>query len=109
MKNLTIDEWKSQLLSDSNAIVLDVRTTDEIEEGVIPNAIHADVKQPQLFLDTVNALDKTKNYYVYCQSGARSLEACAVLNLLCNITEAYSLTGGFSVWDGEVEVVSILN
>jgi rhodanese-related sulfurtransferase len=107
MADLNLNDWKKQLLKDENAIVLDVRTFDEHLEGAIPNAINIDVKQPRLFLDKINELDKEQNFYVYCQSGARSSEACAVLNLMCAVTSAYSLVGGFSVWNGEV--VTLLN
>ncbi len=106
MADLNINEWREQLLQDDKAIILDVRTFDEYAEGALPDAINIDVKQPQLFLDKVNELDKTHNFYVYCQSGARSTEACAVLNLMCAITSAYSLNGGFSVWNGDVVVLS---
>ncbi|MGB1269083.1 MAG: rhodanese-like domain-containing protein [Flavobacteriaceae bacterium] len=106
MENLNVNEWSEQVLKDENAIILDVRTSDEYAEGAIPNAINIDVKQPQLFLDKVNELDKTQNFYVYCQSGARSSEACAVLNLMCAITSIYNLNGGFSVWNGDVVTLS---
>ena len=104
MANLTPNEWHAQLLNDDNAIIVDVRTTDEVAEGVIPNAINIDVKEPQSFLDQINKLDKSKSFYVYCQSGARSAQACAVLNLMCEISNAYSLEGGFSSWNEAVLV-----
>jgi len=104
MANLTPKEWHAQLLNDDNAIIVDVRTIDEVAEGIIPNAINIDVKEPQLFLDEINKLDKSKNFYVYCQSGARSAQACAVLNLMCEIPNAYSLEGGFSSWEESVLV-----
>ena len=107
MADLNVNEWKELVLKDENAIILDVRTFDEFSEGAIPNAIHIDVKQPQLFLDKINLLDKTQSFYVYCQSGARSAEACAVLSLMCEVKSAYSLVGGFSEWNGEV--VTVIN
>ncbi len=102
MADLNVNEWKEFVAKDENAIILDVRTFDEFSEGAIPNAINIDVKQPQLFLDRINLLDKTQSFYVYCQSGARSAEACAVLSLMCEVKSAYSLVGGFSEWDGKV-------
>ena len=102
MTDLTPDEWQEQILSDKNAIIVDVRTTDEVAEGAIPNAINIDVKEPQSFLDQINKLDKTKNFYMYCQSGARSAQACAVLNLMCDIPNTYSLNGGFTSWVEEI-------
>jgi len=102
MANLTPNEWNAQLSNDENAIIVDVRTVDEVAEGAIPNAINIDVKEPQTFLEKVNKLDKSKSFYVYCQSGSRSAEACAVLNLMCEVPKAFSLDGGFSSWNGAV-------
>lgn len=107
MANLNVHDWKEQLLKDDSAVIIDVRTSDEYAEGAIPNAINIDVKQPQLFLDRINELDKTQCFYVYCQSGARSAEACAVLNLMCSISLTYSLEGGFSAWNDEI--VTVIN
>lgn len=101
MTNLTPNEWHAQLLNDDNAIIVDVRTIDEVAEGAIPNAINIDINEPQQFLDQINKLDKSKSFYVYCQSGARSAQACAVLNLMCEVPKAYSLEGGFSLWNEE--------
>jgi rhodanese-related sulfurtransferase len=107
MADLNVNDWIKQSLKDDNAVILDVRTFDEFVEGAIPNAINIDVKQPQLFLDKINELDKTQSFYVYCQSGARSAEACAVLSLMCDVKTVYSLMGGFSEWNGEV--VTVIN
>lgn len=102
MTDLTQQEWETQLLKDANAVILDVRTEEEVEEGFIPNAINIDVKEPQQFLDQINELDKSKNFYVYCRSGARSAQACAVMNQMCAIPNTYNLLGGFMAWDGEI-------
>ena len=104
MANLTPNEWLTKLSCDKHAIIVDVRTVDEVAEGAIPNAINIDVKEPQTFLEKVNKLDKSKSFYVYCQSGARSAEACAVLNLMCEVPNAFSLDGGFSSWNGAVTI-----
>ncbi|MDP5082395.1 MAG: rhodanese-like domain-containing protein [Winogradskyella sp.] len=101
MANLSQEEWTKHLDEDNNSIVLDVRTQDEIDLGVIPNAIHIDIYKGQGFIDEVEQLDKTKNYYVYCRSGARSAQACAVMNQR-GFNNAYNLIGGFNEWQGEV-------
>ena len=102
MCDLNAKEWENQLAKDDNSIIIDVRTADEFLEGMISNAINIDVKEPQLFLDKINSLDKTKNFYVYCQSGARSTQACAVLNLMCDIPNTFNLEGGFNLWNEEI-------
>ena len=99
--NLTQEDWVSQKEADDNAVILDVRTEAECDEGMIPNAINIDIHEGQAFIDKLEALDKSKNYYVYCRSGARSAKACEVMNQL-GFENAYNLLGGFLEWDGEV-------
>jgi|TARA_R110000868_G_scaffold30904_4_gene113749 rhodanese-related sulfurtransferase len=99
--NLTQEDWISQLKADTNAVILDVRTDDECNEGIIENAITIDIHQGQGFITAIEQLDKTKNYYVYCRSGARSAKACELLNEI-GIDNAYNLTGGMLAWEGDV-------
>ncbi|HOZ74581.1 MAG TPA: rhodanese-like domain-containing protein [Flavobacterium sp.] len=99
--NLDQNDWLSQLESDPNAVILDVRTQSEWEEGIIPNAIHIDIYKGQGFIYEVDALDKSKNYYVYCKAGGRSAQACSIMNQL-GFENTYNLLGGIMEWDGEV-------
>ncbi|OCB78532.1 rhodanese-like domain-containing protein [Flavobacterium crassostreae] len=99
--NLTQTDWTTQLEADTNAVILDVRTEDECNEGIIEKAINIDIHQGQAFIDAIGALDKNKNYYVYCRSGARSGKACEIMNEL-GIANAYNLTGGVLAWNGEL-------
>lgn len=101
MADLTQDQWKAKLENDTNALVLDVRTEDEVVEGIIPNAKHIDIYKGQGFIYEVEELDKTKNFYVYCRMGGRSAQACAVMNQL-GFENTFNLVGGFSEWRGEV-------
>lgn len=99
--DLTQEEWVSQLEADENAVILDVRTEDECSEGIIPNAINMDIYEGHEFIEKLEEMDKTKNYYVYCRSGARSSKACAAMNNL-GFENTFNLLGGFLDWDGEV-------
>ncbi|MCL4114632.1 UNVERIFIED_CONTAM: hypothetical protein GTU68_005366 [Idotea baltica] len=101
MSDLSQIDWEEQLEADENAIILDVRTQEEVDDGYIPNSIHIDIYKGQGFIDEVEKLDKSKNYYVYCRSGNRSGQACAILGSL-GIENAYNLEGGFMSWEGEV-------
>lgn len=101
MEDLTQEEWVSQLENDTNAVILDVRTDAEVADGIIQNAIHIDIFKGQGFVDEVEALDKTKNYYIYCRSGNRSGQACAIMNQL-GFENTYNLLGGMLEWEGEV-------
>ena len=99
--NLSQQDWVSQLASDNNAVILDVRTFEEFEEGYIANAINIDVLKGQGFVYEVEALDKSKNYYVYCRAGSRSENACNMMNQL-GFENTYNLMGGMMQWQGEV-------
>ncbi len=99
--NLTQEEWAEQSANDDHAVILDVRTDQEVEEGHIPHSIHIDIYRGQGFIDEVEKLDKNKNYYIYCRSGNRSGQACAIFDQL-GFENAYNLMGGFMEWEGEV-------
>ena len=99
--NLSQKDWTDRLDSDNNSVVLDVRTQSEVNFGIIPNAIHIDIYRGQEFLEELKSLDKSKNYYVYCKSGGRSGQACAIMNQL-GFQNAYNLVGGITEWQGEV-------
>ncbi|CAM4232501.1 rhodanese-like domain-containing protein [Gillisia hiemivivida] len=102
MKNLTQDQWSKEVADDKNAVILDVRTEEEFIEGYIPTATNIDIYKGQGFLDEIEKLDKSKNYYVYCRSGARSAQACALMKQQ-GFDSAYNLMGGITDWDGEIE------
>ena len=99
--NLTQQDWTEQLENDENAIVLDVRTEDECNDGIITDALMIDINKGQFFINEIETLDKSKNYYVYCRSGVRSAKACDIMNEL-GFENTYNLLGGFMQWDGEV-------
>lgn len=101
MKNLTQDQWKEGLAADDNAKILDVRTEEEFIEGYIPDATNIDIYKGQGFIDRINELDKSKSYYVYCRSGARSAQACALMEQQ-GFENAYNLMGGITEWEGEI-------
>lgn len=101
MEHLSQDEWVSQLENDDNAVIIDVRTADEVADGIIKNAIHLDIYKGQEFVDDIEALDKNKNYYVYCRSGNRSGQACSIMDQL-GFENAYNLEGGILEWEGDL-------
>lgn len=99
--NLTQQDWVSQLTQDPNAVILDVRTEDEYNDGRIADAVNLDIYKGQGFIYAVDELDKSKNYYVYCKAGGRSEQACKIMNQL-GFENTYNLLGGMSDWRGEV-------
>ena len=101
MNNLDQKEWVVLMGETPDAILLDVRTEEEYESGYIKDAQLIDIRQPQKFMDAIQALDKDKSYFVYCRSGARSGQACQLLGQL-GIASAYNLDGGITAWTGDV-------
>lgn len=99
--NLTQEEWVSQFEADQNAVILDVRTEDECDQGIIEGAINIDIHKGAQFIAAIEALDKDKHYYVYCRSGVRSEKACQIMNEL-GIESAYNLLGGIIEWNGDI-------
>lgn len=102
MKNLTQEQWAKEVNENENVVVLDVRTEEEFIEGYIPNAKNIDIYKGQEFLDEVEKLDKSKNYYVYCRSGARSAQACALMQQQ-GFENTSNLMGGITDWEGEIK------
>ncbi|MEM6517485.1 MAG: rhodanese-like domain-containing protein [Bacteroidota bacterium] len=103
MADLSQPEWTLRLQQDDNAFILDVRTQDEVAEGMIPNAHHIDIHKGQGFIDEIEKLDKSKSYYVYCKSGGRSAQACSIMSQM-GFENTFNLEGGFSEWAGDVEM-----
>ena len=99
--NLDQNEWWENALEDENAVFLDVRTPEEFERGIIPNAINIDIYKGQGFIYLLEELDKSKNYYVYCHAGSRSAKACQIMQQM-DFKETYNLLGGMSAWNGPI-------
>lgn len=102
MKNITSKEWQEKTASDHEAVILDVRTDDEVAEGVIPGSKQINIQDPSLFMEEVQKLDKDKNYYIYCRAGGRSAQACAILDSM-GVNNTYNLRDGIIGWDGKIE------
>ena len=63
MKNLTQEEWRTQLVKDRSAVIIDARTKEECSSGIINKAIMIDFLQPDVFVNEIQKLDKSKNFY----------------------------------------------
>lgn len=82
-----------------NSLVFDVRTTKEVAEGQIEGThLTADFNNAEEFKKFLSTLDKTKNYLVYCRSGARSAKACKMMEELGFKGALYNLAMGIAEW-----------
>ena len=103
MKNLPQHEWYSSFSKHKNAIILDVRTEYEFDEGKIPNAQNIDILNSNEFWDQIKKFDKSNYYFVYCKAGSRSAQACILMQEL-GFKNTFNLEGGFSEWLGAKEI-----
>lgn len=81
----------------ADVTVLDVRTPQEWEQGVIEGAVMIDYYKDD-FADKVNQLDKNKPVYVYCAKGGRSSDAAEMM-VEAGFSKVYNLDGGITAWN----------
>lgn len=86
----------SQLISNNDGVILDVRTSQEYSQGHINNSTLISTNDPQ-FVEKVRLLQKDKPLYIYCLTGSRSY---AVANYLRQngYTKIYNLRRGIMEW-----------
>ena len=93
MIDLSSEELIEKLKNDEKGYLLDVRSEEEYEESHIPNANLLNIRNPQLFMNGLEKMDKSLNYYVYCHSGVRSIRACQIMKPL-GYDNFFGLRGG---------------
>lgn len=97
-KQIGMKEAVSMMATETDYIILDVRTPEEFAEKHIPNAINV----PNEVIGTeeiVELPDKDQLILVYCRSGNRSKQASEKLVAL-GYTNIYEF-GGINDWTGE--------
>lgn len=92
-KDLNLSDWKKGLESADDPILLDVRTPEEVQDGIIPGAINFDFYSDS-FQSDIGDLDKNRPVYVYCRSGGRSGKAMDMMAKM-GFQEVYNLEGGY--------------
>lgn len=101
MEILSGNSLQKMLAAGEDISVIDVRTEEEVAEGMIPGAVNINIFNPD-FVQKVGQLDKNKTYVMVCRSGARSSQACMHMMGL-GFPKIYNLQGGMMSWAGEVE------
>lgn len=100
-KNLSTGEFKNQISSDQSAVIIDVRTPAEFNDGHISNSLLIDIYNPT-FQNKILELDKSKSYYIYCRSGNRSYHA-GVFMLAEGFNSVHHLADGILSWTDKLE------
>lgn len=95
--NLSAMRFKAITDNNKDGIIIDLRTTDEMNKGYIKNAVQLDflAKDAEQQIDI---LDKNKTYYVYCAGGGRSADAAEYMEKH-GFKHIYNLEKGFSEWE----------
>ena len=102
MNELAPDAWAELQEQTLESVILDVRTEEEFESGYIKGALNMDIRGGADFLASIESLDKSKSYFVYCRSGARSGQACQLMSQM-GFSAVYNLEGGVLAWEGDLE------
>ena len=94
---VSVDDVKTRLAGNGKAVVLvDVREKEEYREGHLPGAVSI----PRGFLEMKvegEIADRDTEIIAYCQGGARSLLAAAILKDM-GYSNVVSMIGGFGSW-----------
>jgi len=80
----------------SDLIIIDVRTSGEFINERIENSRNLDVNS-SYFNDSLDKLDKSKIYLIYCASGSRTAIALSRMQAK-SFKVVYSLQGGIAAW-----------
>lgn len=94
-ESLSAAEFRERLQADKNAVLIDVRSPGEFAGEKIKGAKNINVSSAD-FSKKIAALDKSKTYFVYCRSGARSAMACGSMAAVG--LQVVNLSGGIMRW-----------
>ena len=94
-ENVNVEAFEKHI---SSAQVVDVRTPQEWNEGIIEGAVKANFYDDD-FKTQLEKLDKEKPVAVYCKVGGRSSQAMSMMQEM-GFKEIYNLKGGMDAWKG---------
>lgn len=87
---------KSRMDNGLDGILIDLRTPEEVANGILPGARVIDFRAAD-FEAQIKALDKDEKYYVYCHGGGRSAKTKTLMQEL-GFQSVLDYAGGFSEW-----------
>lgn len=88
--------FQTKLKETPDAVLVDVRTPQEVAQGKIKGASNIDFNSDD-FRKKISALDKNKTYFVYCAKGGRSSQAIDLMSSM-GFKNLVNLKGGFTEW-----------
>jgi rhodanese-related sulfurtransferase len=93
---LSPEAFSTFMQKNQNCRVLDVRTQEEVDGGVIPEADHIDFMKDD-FEERIGELEKNTPILVYCKVGGRSSKAVEKMKA-AGFKQVYHLDGGIDAW-----------
>lgn len=99
LKNLAPAEFLQAIQTKEHALLIDVRTPEEFENGTLPNAINMDFLGTD-YWDTFDRIDKSRPIFVFCRSSRRSVRT-AMFMKNGGFQEVYNLDGGLNTLGAE--------
>jgi phage shock protein E len=88
--------FRDRSATEPNAVILDVRTPEEVREGIVPGARTLDFHAAD-FAVRIGELDKSKTYFVYCKAGGRSSRTIDLMQS-SGFKHVHELEGGYLEW-----------
>lgn len=93
---IDVTDVYEQIKKGSDALLIDVRTSGEVEKGKIKGSVHVPLDQFESMIDK-KAPDKNKTMYVYCLSGSRSAQAVHMMQQM-GYEKVFSMKSGLLSW-----------
>jgi len=84
--------YPSDIMSQADSIILDVRKQNELETGFVENSTHIPLRNIE---DNISKLDESNQYLIYCAGGYRSMIACSILKSK-GYKQVINIYGGFT-------------
>ena len=98
MKDVSASEFQALLSTKPEALLLDVRTPEEWQEGHLDGAVHHDYwGDERLFALAMDAIPRDQPVLVYCAGGGRSGLTAKEL-IQAGHQEVYNLEDGITGW-----------
>ncbi len=95
-ERLSPKEFRKKFDNTSDALLLDIRTPEEIAKGYLKGAVFMDFYD-STFKEQVAVFDREKPVFIYCAIGGRSWDAAKIMQDM-GFKKIYDLKGGIIVW-----------
>lgn len=97
IENVDVNKAAELLESDTDIVVLDVRTPEEFSSERIAGAVNIDFRAAD-FSEKLASLDKNQTYLVHCAAGGRSAKSRDIMEK-AGFTSIYHMDGGMGAWE----------